>query len=84
MYVHYRVQEGTEEIEAKDVPVVFPAGDSQTTWSYATENDQEDKPDLEITAWLRDPEDGQPPWPLPPTTRTTLPWLWLRTTMSPL
>ena len=63
VYVHYLVQEGFETIEAKDVPVVFPPGERQTTWSYATPFDLEDKPDLVITAWLRDAREGEPPWP---------------------
>ena len=63
VYIQYFALEGVLETDAKQLTVLFPAGDSQTTWSYATLFDLEDKPDLRITAWLRDPADGQPPWP---------------------
>ena len=63
VYAQYSLDIGTEQINGEALTVIFPAGDRQTTWSYATEGDYEDESDLVITAWLRDPEDEESPWP---------------------
>ena len=63
VYAQYSLDIGTEQINGEALTVIFPAGDSQTTWSYDTESDLEDESDLVITAWLRDPEDEESPWP---------------------
>ena len=63
VYAQYSLDIGTEQINGEALTVIFPAGDRQTTWSYATEGDYEDESDFVITAWLRDPEDEESPWP---------------------